>query len=83
MEEDMEVFMSLVYLSWSCTTQASDIDFHVPGIFIKVISVLCYYLTAASNNTRVLLVQTSGCKVHKTRRTANLVPKPSAKSAFR
>ena len=31
---------------------------------IKVISVLCYYLTAASNRR---LVQTSGCKVHKTR----------------
>ena len=33
-------------------------------LFIKVISVLCYYLTAASNRK---LVQTSGCKVHKTR----------------
>ena len=35
---------------------------------IKVISVLCYYLTAASNRR---LVQTSGCKVHKTLKTWN------------
>ena len=50
-------------------TQKSRGRFHIHqlsssfGFIIKVISVLCYYLTAASNRK---LVQTSGCKVHKT-----------------
>ena len=57
---------------WDDRKKAWEIDswsrLLVPSLGIKVISVLCYYLTAASNRR---LVQTSGCKVHKTLKTWN------------